>query len=1736
METVANWGVRPVFITSTFQDMQAERDWLWDFVRPALEARLRARRRHLEWIDLRLGADTAQGATEAAREAQVLKVCLDEVRRSRPFLIALIGDRYGWVPPHDRAVAAAREAGIEGDVAGRSVTDLEIDFGVFHDPGQGRRSLFFLRDPLPLGLTDDRARFSDAVATDAGGPDRVARLAALKRRLVRSFPDRLHRYRATWKDGRVAGLEAFGQQVEAAVWAQLEADLSEEAAPADLSWQAQEARALDAFAADHRRDFQGRAALLAGITTFLAAPGDDWALCLTGAPGAGKSAVFAEVLAHQQAAPALVLAHAAGASPHGSSVDAMLRRWIGELAAFLNLPADADAETGNTEAIVQRFASLLGRASVLRRVVVLVDALDQFEPTPRGRFLTWLPTLWPPNARLFATAIAGDAPEALSRRPGARVRAMPSLTGAEARAVFAAIHARYHRAPDPAVLAALMQKPVEGWCNPLWLYLAVEQVNLLDEDDVALAERRYDPSWPMARRLQTLLLDRVAALPTDVPGLYRFTFDHAARRFPDLAEAFLGLLAVGAAGWRESDLRVALSILGLPWNDLRFARLRRLFRSQIQARGALEQWDVAHAQMRVAILGWRAARGLADLPLHVALATRLLGLPGDDPVRATETMRHLLGSRDLINAAWYYAKPDRPEPAASGETRFLAAAWLSDAFTPPVQDDIAAMLALPDVPGEVIGMLAHRLLFDLHDAIAAAGRLPKVMDLLQLLLPVFTRLAAQTPEFFLWQRGLSVCHERIGDVLLDQGRFADALDAYRNAYAIRRRLAARDAGLSTPQRDLFVSLKKIGRVLRAQGDRAAALDAVHGAMEVARGLVAIEPGNADWQHDLATCHMDIGSGLLAQGRLPEALAAFQDAMALNGKCAAADPDNAVLQFSLSNCHAYIGDVHYARDALPEALSAFRGALALASRLATEDPGNARLQRGLAIRHDEIGDTLFVQGDFAEALAAFRTAQGLFQGLVARDQANDTWRRDLVGSDARVAAATEALQPGKDPGSVSSRKAKVASLRASGNNFSEIMKAFVQGHLAELERLAAAEPDNSKHQQDLAAAHGHVGDLLTQESRFPEALEAYRRALALRLRLARAEPGNAAWQGDLAKAHEPIGDALAAQKDFPGAIQALREGTAIRRRLAEGDRANVEWQRDLAWALQKLGNALGTQGDRLAAVAAFGDGLAVTRRIAAAMPDDFRAQWDLSLAYDRFGDVLASHGDTAGATKAFDQSLACIEKMANSRGSIATSLPMLSRALESAGDKLFEDGELPKALRAFRHCRAVREGLAQAAPGDAGCQGDVAAAFGKIADVLLAQENVAQENVAEAVTALRASLAIAERLAGADPEDEDRQRNVSAAWYRIGGALAAQDNLAGALEAFRADLTIAIRLARAAPDDPGRKHDLWMSYDKVGETLATQGDMPGALDAFSHSLDIVGGMVRAQPDNADWQQILWGAYRPVTEVLVALCRLSEALQLQRQRLAFARRNAAADPASTFWQENLATSHEHIAKVLQAQGDAAGSIAELKTTLALRERLAQADPDDEDTQRNVAVSHFLIAEGLLAAAMAGEARAHAEAAESLVYDCVSRFSASRRSDEDLADIADLRRRIEAALSAPAGGPGQAHAAAVQSLRRGHAGEAIDLLRPALLPDGARVPSDTTPDNWIVTYATALALAGDPRSADRALEWVKDRGDTGAGRLRAALAAWRKSLTWTEGARFRLGGTLPRPVVLDYPPGEL
>jgi telomerase protein component 1 len=81
------WQTVRVFISSTFRDMHAERDHLVRVVFPAL----RERPPHLIYLD---DIDLRWGVTrEQADRDMALDLCLDQIDRSRPFLIGVLGER-----------------------------------------------------------------------------------------------------------------------------------------------------------------------------------------------------------------------------------------------------------------------------------------------------------------------------------------------------------------------------------------------------------------------------------------------------------------------------------------------------------------------------------------------------------------------------------------------------------------------------------------------------------------------------------------------------------------------------------------------------------------------------------------------------------------------------------------------------------------------------------------------------------------------------------------------------------------------------------------------------------------------------------------------------------------------------------------------------------------------------------------------------------------------------------------------------------------------------------------------------------------------------------------------------------------------------------------------------------------------------------------------------------------------------------------------------------------------------------------------------------------------------------------------------------------------------------------------------------------------------------------------------------------------------------------------------------
>jgi len=130
----AGWRTVRVFISSTFRDMQAERDHLVRFVFPRLREELLRRRIHLVDVDLRWGVTAGQDA---------LSVCREIIDECRPRFICILGRRYGWTPPGEE----------------RSITADEVRYAAPDDPDRDLYQYFYFRDSeATASIPKDAAR------------------------------------------------------------------------------------------------------------------------------------------------------------------------------------------------------------------------------------------------------------------------------------------------------------------------------------------------------------------------------------------------------------------------------------------------------------------------------------------------------------------------------------------------------------------------------------------------------------------------------------------------------------------------------------------------------------------------------------------------------------------------------------------------------------------------------------------------------------------------------------------------------------------------------------------------------------------------------------------------------------------------------------------------------------------------------------------------------------------------------------------------------------------------------------------------------------------------------------------------------------------------------------------------------------------------------------------------------------------------------------------------------------------------------------------------------------------------------------------------------------------------------------------------------------------------------------------------------------------------------------------
>ena len=676
-----------VFVSSTFDDLKAERNALQRKAFPGLRTICEQHGARFQAIDLRWGV-----RDEAGLDQKTMEICLGEIERCqrtglKPNFIVLLGQRYGWRPLPARigahefdsvllSVANAEERALaktwyrRDDNAAQPEYLLAPRTGAWVETGRWQEVETRLHRILldaaratdlseellvkywasathqeilkGLGTTAEDRRhvfvFCRRIADEACDRDLVSLRESLRDR--HQLPSgNIHHYEPN-------DFEGLCHDVEQTLAAVIE---SEAASFRSRPVLALEIEAHDAFAHERASVF-GRGEILDAITEYVR-EGIHHPLVLHGVSGCGKSAVMAQASERARAAfpSAVVVRRFIGVSPESSSGLTLLRSVCEEIGDRFQisggLPADLDG-------VVPIFRKRLGLATAQHPLMIFLDALDQLPSHDSLRSFDWLGATLPPHCHIVVSTT-----ELLPALSDCRVEELEFLAPDDAEAALdrwlEEAGRRLQAEQRKRVLAAFRR------CRlPLYLRLAFEE----------------------ARGWDSLLPPTSCRLGEGLDGIIDTLFDRlslVANHGPLIVERSLGCLAAARYGLTEDEMLDVLSADPEVWEDFE----HRAHHRTSERRLPLIVWSRLLVDLEPYLTERAAPGGTVVTFFHRQLAERAAErfLGGQVAGR-----RHsLLAGYFAAQPLWFGAGQSRPNARRAAELVYhqLGAGLTDDAIT-----------------------------------------------------------------------------------------------------------------------------------------------------------------------------------------------------------------------------------------------------------------------------------------------------------------------------------------------------------------------------------------------------------------------------------------------------------------------------------------------------------------------------------------------------------------------------------------------------------------------------------------------------------------------------------------------------------------------------------------------------------------------------------------------------------------------------------------------------------------------------------------------------------------------------------------------------------------------------------------------------------------------------------------------------------------------------------------------
>lgn len=641
----AQWRRYLVFISSTFKDMDVERDIIKFRVVPALNRRFCNDHIQIQAIDLRLGINPAD-MTEEESERKVLDACLACIDSARPFFIGLLGERYGWIPPERSLQRFLTKISVPDrawfqSFTGKSVTELEFMYGSNTKEGFcSSDSFFFFRDGRSYDVMDAESKkdYCDSENPDLKKEDQQERSIKLQqfKRSVRDIASKQNRnccinYDLSWNESTHKFCDkdnAFFQKVYT-VLADSFDQIAQRQSSQNQNWI--DTELLDYQYAINRlcRSKQVRTNYLSQIQQ----AGNH--VLLYGCAGCGKSTLLSQLHSlYEEHKDYLVLYASVASSEHMMSVQQITLFWIECLWRKLKIETNDSIfqpSRDSAPAVYEYFQTLCCKARSLGlQVVCLLDNMESLCDSPvQGAYIPWL------NPNIIFRGCTHD--DSVDYYLSDNSSLCPIEIGPLGKDEVVQFTSNYQK-------EFVFELPDEIRCRlpenitPLYLRSLFITLSSLSAEDF----RSIRDSGNASKNLNRYLVAIFEHIPNLSESILTFLIDYLSRqmRLSSCLRKAIAFVIAAPDGLRESDLE---ALFAKEWNPLDFYVLIDKINDFIDEDLSMHNFRVRDPGLRKMIIGQ------LDHSMWSRLADLHSDLPKEDP-KYSHTLYYILRSKrnDLL--------------------------------------------------------------------------------------------------------------------------------------------------------------------------------------------------------------------------------------------------------------------------------------------------------------------------------------------------------------------------------------------------------------------------------------------------------------------------------------------------------------------------------------------------------------------------------------------------------------------------------------------------------------------------------------------------------------------------------------------------------------------------------------------------------------------------------------------------------------------------------------------------------------------------------------------------------------------------------------------------------------------------------------------------------------------------------------------------------------------------------